>query len=55
MEGFESKSITKSVKGKCKYCMCRSYDVRACEVKSSITKLEEVLEPTIGSEVQLKK
>jgi len=55
MEDSESKVIPKSVKQKCKYCMCRSYDVRVCEVKSSIIKLDEVLIPKVGSEAQLQK
>jgi len=55
MEGVEGKLISKSVKEKCKYCMCKSYAVRVCEVKSSEAKLEEVLVPKVGSEAQLKK
>jgi len=55
MEGVESESNSKSVKQKCKYCTCKNYDVRVCEVKSNPSKLEEELVPKVGSEAQLPK
>jgi len=55
MEGSESKSASKSVKKKCKYCMCKSYIVRLCELKSSESKLVDLLVLKVGSDVQLKK
>jgi len=45
MEGTESKLDTKSVKGRCKYCKCKSHIVRTCEIKSNKSKFVDLTGP----------